>query len=74
MSKHQARGLRSLPQDLPDLGQRLGTLTPCPLGVWPFHYTGTAKSELTRLKISPFRLGVNLLVLSLVQEQIWTRP
>ena len=38
--KHQARGPRSLPQDLPDLGQRLGTLTPCLLilGVWPFHH------------------------------------
>ncbi len=38
---HLARGPRSLPLDLPDLGQRFGTLTPCLLilGVWPFHHT-----------------------------------
>ncbi len=43
MRKHQARGLMSLLQDLPDLGQRLGTLTPCLLilGVCPSHYTGS---------------------------------
>ncbi len=29
MRRYQARGLKSLPLDLPDLGQRLGTLTPC---------------------------------------------
>ena len=42
MRRYQARGLRSLPLDLPDLGQMFDTLTPCllSLGVWPFHYTG----------------------------------
>ncbi len=29
MRRHQARGLRSLLPDLPDLGQRLGTLALC---------------------------------------------
>ncbi len=42
MRSHQARGPRSLPLDLPDLRQRLGTLTLCLLilAVWLFRYTG----------------------------------
>ncbi len=42
MRRHQARGPRSLQLDLPDLGQRLGSLTPRLLisGIWPFHWTG----------------------------------
>ncbi len=45
MRRHQARGIRSLPPDLPDLGWRLGTFASCLLilGVWPFHYTGKPK-------------------------------
>ncbi len=47
MRRHQARWSRSLLLDLPDLGQRLGTLTPCllVLGVWPFHYTGSQRRQ-----------------------------
>ncbi len=38
MWRHQATGPRSLLPELPDLGQRFGTLTPCLLilGVWPY--------------------------------------
>ncbi len=43
MRRHQAGGLRSLLLDLPDLGQRFGTLTSCLLisGDWLFRYTST---------------------------------
>ena len=47
MKRHNARGPMSLPLDLPDIGQRLGTLTPCLriLGVWPFHYTAEDRTS-----------------------------
>ncbi len=48
--RHQARGPRSLPPDLPDLGHRIGTLTPCLLilTVWPFRYTATSSKQCSR--------------------------
>ncbi len=48
--RHWGRGPRSLLPDLPDLGQRLETLTPCLLilGVWPFHDTGFVLQSLAR--------------------------
>ncbi len=54
MKRHQAIGPKSLPLDLPDLGQRLGTLTPCllNLGVWPHHYAGACELNSTSTRLT----------------------